>query len=305
MRLGFRLPEVGPLAGPDSLARVATRAEELGFDGLWVGERSLYPLEPTAPYPGGDLPEAFKRVLDPLDALTFVAGHTTRIGLGTSVINVPWYSPVLLARRLTTLDVLSNGRLRVGLGLGWSPDESEAAGIPWQRRLARGMEALRVLKAIWTTDPVEFEGEFYRVPRSYIDLKPVQTPHPPIYIGAFGPRALAWTATDSDGWIGGGGMPAGAVAQMFAGIRDTAEQAGRDPDALELIVGTEIVVSEPLGNDRPAFVGAPEQIAADIAAARDAKAAEVVLNVLYDPAVGSLDDLVARLELLHGLAGHE
>jgi alkanesulfonate monooxygenase SsuD/methylene tetrahydromethanopterin reductase-like flavin-dependent oxidoreductase (luciferase family) len=136
VRLGFTVPHMGALAGPDSLAQVARRAEEVGFDGLWVAERSLYPLEPAAPYPAGDvLPEAFKTNLDPLDALTYVAAQTTRIGLGTSIINLPWYSPVLLARRLTTLDVLSNGRLRVGLGLGWSPDEYEAAGVPWERRL--------------------------------------------------------------------------------------------------------------------------------------------------------------------------
>jgi len=304
MRLGFTLPQMGPLAGPHSLALVARRAEELGFDGLWVAERSLYPLEPTAPYPGGDvLPEAFKTTLDPLDALTFVAGQTTRVGLGTSIINLPWYSPVLLARRLTTLDVLSNGRLRVGLGLGWSPDEYQAAGIPWQRRLARGKEALQVLKTIWTTDPVEFDGEFYRVPRSHIGPKPVQKPHPPLYIGAFAPPALAWAATDADGWIGGG-APAAAVAQMFAGISATAQQAGRDPDTLELIVGANVNLTGPLGEDRPAFAGAPEQIAADIAAARDAGAAELVLNVLVDPGVGSLDDLGARLELLHRLSGH-
>ncbi len=302
MRLSFTLPSMGPLAGPASLVQVAARAEELGFDGLWVPERSLYPLEPMVPYPGGDvLPEAFKTNLDPLDVLTFVAARTTRIGLGTSVLNLPWYSPVLLARRLTTLDVLSNGRLRVGLGLGWSPDEFAAAGIPFQRRLSRGMEALRVLKTIWTTDPVEFEGEFYRVPRSYIGPKPVQKPHPPIYIGAFAPRALAWTASDADGWIGGG-MPAAAVAGMFASIRATAQQAGRDPEALELIVGANVNVSGPLGKDRPTFAGAPEQIAADITAHRDAETAELILNVFFDPAIDALDDLLARLDLLHRLA---
>jgi Luciferase-like monooxygenase len=163
------------------------------------------------------------------------------------------------------------------------------------------MEALRVLKTIWTSDPVEFEGKFYRVPRSYIRPKPVQRPHPPIYIGAFGPPALVWTGTDADGWIGGG-MPAAALAQMFSGIKATAQQAGRDPNALELIVGAEVTFSKSLDEDRRAFAGTPEQIAADIAAARQADAAEVIFNVCFDPAVASLEDVIGRLELLHRLA---
>jgi len=299
---GSPFPQVGPLAGPDSLAAVASGAEELGFDGLWVAERSLYPLEPRAPYPAGDgLPEVFKRTLDPLDALTFVAGQTSRIGLGTSILVLPWYSPVLLARRLTTLDVLSRGRLRVGIGLGWSPDEYEAAGIPWERRLSRAREALQVLRTIWTSDPVEFDGEFYRVPRSHIGPKPVQNPHPPILVGAFGPSALAWAAAESDGWIGGG-MPFDVIAAMFAGIRATAHESGRDPDALQLVVGANVYLTAAPNDHRPPFTGTPEQLAADIAAAREIGAAELVFNVTFDTAVRSLDDLLGQMELLHRLA---
>ncbi len=123
MRLGFALPQVGPLAGPEALTRVAKGAEDLGFDSLWVLDRVLWPVEPQLPYPVGDgtLPEVYKNVLDPLETLTFVAAHTTKIGLGTSVLNIPFYNPTLLARRLSTLDVLSGGRLQVGFGNGWSP----------------------------------------------------------------------------------------------------------------------------------------------------------------------------------------
>ena len=103
MRFGFGLPQIGPAAGPDSLVAVAKRAEELGINSLWVSERILYPLEPKTPYPGspeGKLPYQYKSVLDPLDTLTFVAAHTSRVGLGTSTINLPYYNPVMLARRL-------------------------------------------------------------------------------------------------------------------------------------------------------------------------------------------------------------
>lgn len=119
MRFGFALPQLGSAIGPEALDSVAKRAEELGFDSLWVLDRILWPVNPRAPYPIGDgsLPAKYKSVLDPLETLTFAAARTSRVALGTSVLNLPWYNPVLLARRLTTLDVLSAGRLRVGFGM--------------------------------------------------------------------------------------------------------------------------------------------------------------------------------------------
>src|SRR2546422_11713192 len=118
------LPQIGPIGGPDAITRVARRAEELGFDSLWVLDRLLYPVNPRAPYPVGDgtLPIKYKRVLDAIETLTFAAARTERIALGTSVLNIPWYNPVLLARRLATLDVRSEER-RVGKECRsrWSP----------------------------------------------------------------------------------------------------------------------------------------------------------------------------------------
>jgi len=133
MRFGFALPQVGSEAGPEALVMVAKRAEDLGFDSLWVLDRILWPVNPRTPYPLGDgsLPVQYKNVFDPVETLTFVAAHTNRIALATGVLNLPWYNPVLLARRLTTLDILSSGRLRMGFGIGWSPDEYEAAGVTW------------------------------------------------------------------------------------------------------------------------------------------------------------------------------
>jgi probable F420-dependent oxidoreductase len=187
MRFGFALPQVGSAVGPEALVSVAKRAEESGFDSLWVLDRILWPVNPRAPYPIGDgsLPVKYKSVLDPLETLTFAAAHTRRVALGTSVLNLPWYTPVLLARQLTTLDIFSGGRLKVGLGIGWSPDEYEAAGAAWQERGKRADELIQALKKIWTTDPVELQGKYYRIPKSVIDPKPVQKPHPPIYMAAF------------------------------------------------------------------------------------------------------------------------
>ena len=114
MRVGFNLPNIGPAASPSAVKEVAQRAEALRYDSLWVTERLVYPLNPQTPYlatPNGSLPEQYKRVLDPIETLTFAAAHTSRIALGTSVLDIPYYNPVVLARRLTTLDVLSGGQL--------------------------------------------------------------------------------------------------------------------------------------------------------------------------------------------------
>ena len=123
MKIGFALGNIGPIGTAEAISKIAQRAEALGYDSVWTVERLLWPVKPQTPYaasPDGSLPEPYKYVLDPLDALTFAAAHTKKLALGTSVLDIPYYNPVTLARRLTTIDVLSNGRLRVGLGLGWS-----------------------------------------------------------------------------------------------------------------------------------------------------------------------------------------
>jgi probable F420-dependent oxidoreductase len=233
MRFGIALPQVGSTVGPETLVTVAKRAEDLGFDSLWVLDRILWPVNLRTPYPIGDgsLPVKYKSVLDPLETLTFAAAHTRRVALGTSVLNLPWYNPVLLARRLTTLDVLSAGRLQIGFGMGWSPDEYEAADAPWKERGKRADELIQALKKIWTTDPVEFQGKYYRIPKSVIGPKPVHKPHPPIYMAAYTPAAMKRVASEANGWFPVG-IPLGGIGPMFEGIKGMAKDAGRDPSAL-------------------------------------------------------------------------
>jgi probable F420-dependent oxidoreductase len=284
--------------------QVARRAEELGFDGLWVLDRILYPVNPRQPYPIGDgsLPVQYKQVLDPLETLTFAAAHTRRIGLGTSVLNLPWYNPVLLARRLTTLEVLSGGRLTVGFGLGWSPDEYEAAGVPMRERGKRADELIRALKTIWTTDPVEFHGEYYHIPKSFIGPKPVQKPHPRIFMAAYTPGAMKRIARAADGWFPVG-IPISAVEGMFDGIRTMAKEFGRDPAALELIVRANVEFSAaPVEKDRADFTGTVEQIAEDIAATRKIGANEIVFDVQFSPRVDTVADILSGMEQLRQIA---
>lgn len=304
MQLGFALPNIGPVATIEAVTKVAQRAEALGYASLWTVERLLYPLKLQVPYPAtpdGSLPEPYRRVLDPLDVLTYVAPLTKKIKLGPSVLDIPYYQPVVLARRLSTIDYLSNGRLQVGLGLGWSKDEMDATGADMTKRGALADEFIQVLKACWTTNPVEFHGKFYNIPKSYIDLKPVQKPHPPIYMAAFVPAALKRLATVADGW-NPTLIPAAGMGEMFAGIKQMAKDAGRDPSSLVMIVRAIMnMTDKPLGQDRGIFNGSFDQIADDVKACAAVGASEV----FFDPAFGhggqSLDRWLELLEQLKPL----
>jgi len=304
MRFGFALPQIGSTAGPEALLRVAKRAEDLGFDSLWVLDRILWPVSPRAPYPIGDgsLPLQYKNVLDPVETLTFAAAQTSRIALATGVLNLPWYNPVLLARRLSTLDILSRGRLRVGFGIGWSPDEYEAAGAPWQDRGKRADESIEVLKKIWTTDPVEFQGKHYRIAKSFIGPKPVQKPHPPIYMAAFTPSAMKRVAAEAHAWLPVG-IPLTGIGAMFEAIKNMAKEAGRDPSALELIVTAGVEIHKrPIEKERIEFTGSVEQIGEDFATARKVGAAEIAIYAQFLAPDETAEDLIARMEDLWRVA---
>jgi probable F420-dependent oxidoreductase len=305
MRLGFIVPQFGQNAGPDAILAAARQAEDLGYDSLWVFERLLYPVNPQSPYPGtadGSLPLLYRRALDPLATLAYLAAATRQVRIGSSIINLPFYNPVLLARELGTIDVLSHGRLDVGFGLGWSPDEFEAVSVPMRDRGRRAEEALQVIEAIWRDNPVKFESRYFRVPESYFDLKPVQEPRPPIYMAAFTPAAMNRIARLADGW-NPVGIPLGAMEQMFAGIKQGAAEAGRDQSKLKLIVTANVEFHPtPLGEDRPIFVGSAEQIESDIVATRQLGADELIFNALFSPDLDSTEDLLSLMKQLRTMA---
>ena len=304
MRLGFTVPQFGPDAGPDALLKVARLGEDLGCDSLWVAERLLYPIDPKSPYPAtadGSLPLPYRRSLDPLAILAYLAAATSRVRIGT-FINLTFHNPVILARELGTIDVLSQGRLDIGFGVGWSPDEFEAVGVPMQNRGRRAEEALQVIEAIWRDNPVEFEGRYFRVPESYFDLKPVQKPRPPIYMGAYTPATMDRVARLADGWLPTG-LPLSAMEQMFAAIKQRVAEAGRDPGSLKLtVIAHPEFHPAPLGDDRQIFAGSAEQIEADIVATRQLGADEIIFNALFSPDIGSTEDLLSRMEQLWTMA---
>ena len=304
MNIGFSLPNIGPIATAEALTKVAQRAEDLGYSSLWTIERLLFPVNLQRPYPGtpdGSLPEVYRHTLDPLDSLTYIASQTKKIKLGTSVLDIPYYNPVMLARRLTTIDVLSNGRLCVGLGLGWNKDEMDATGADMTKRGAVAEEFLPLLKTIWTTNPIEFHGKFFHVPKSYIDLKPVQKPHPPIYMGAFVPAALKRLARLTDGW-NPVFLPVPTMAEMFGSIKQMAKEAGRDPSAISMVVHAGLGLTErPLDKDRAIFTGSLEQISEDVRACAQIGASEIFFDPAFAPGGQSLDRWLFLLDHLRGM----
>jgi probable F420-dependent oxidoreductase len=305
MRVGVTLPHMGDAAGAESVDAAAQRAEALGYDTVWVADRLLYPLAPRTPYPGtpdGSLPELYRRVLDPLVTLTFVAAHTRRLRVGTAVLDLPFYTPVPLARQLTTLDVLSGGRLRVGCGLGWSQDEFEAVGASLQERGARADEFLAALQAIWTTDPVEFHGKYYQIPPSIIGPKPIQRPHPPLYLAAYVAPAIRRAARLANGWMPMG-IPLDALAALIPQFREMARAAGRDPASLEVIVGgfLELAPESLPAERRPLFVGSADQVREDLQRLGALGIEEVLFGLIPDPAHGGLDGYLATLEQARAL----
>jgi probable F420-dependent oxidoreductase len=306
MRLGTVLPNLGAIAGPENIVRVAQHAESLGFDGLWVAERVLYPVSPQTPYggtPDGSLPDFYRTAYAPLLALAWAAAHTSNIRIGTSVLNIPMHQPVQLAKELASLDALSGGRLSVGLGQGWSQDEYEATGAVTSRLGARADEYVSVLKAMWGPDPVEFKGEFFSVPRSEVKPKPVQQPHPPIYLAAYSPTALARAGRMANGWLPTG-IPLAGIAQMTDGLRQAASAAGRDPTTLEIIVLAHVGITEnPLREGRSDFLGNLDEIREDVQTAQEIGVDELI----FSPSGGSiangpLDDMLRFMDHMRALA---
>lgn len=275
MDLGFALPVSGSWSSAATVRLVAQRAEQLGYHSLWTFQRLLHPAH-------GEWGETYHSVQDPIVTLAHAAALTERVRLGVAVLNAPFMAPVVLAKQLTTLDVLSDGRLDVGLGLGWADEEFEAVGVPQAERAGRTVETVKCLRALWGPDPVSFEGKHFRVPESIVQPKPVQQPHPPLLMGGSVPAALRRVGRIADGWITASRQDLRRIGDDIATVRDAAAAAGRDPDALRVIVrgvvrlGTEVTDRD--GRRRP-LTGSADQVRGDL----DALAAQGVTEVFVDP----------------------
>jgi probable F420-dependent oxidoreductase len=302
MDLGISLPTSGRLASPGNIARIAQEGERLGYASLWTYERLLRPLAPVSQGggPPQPVPGSYRLVFEPLETLSYVAALTSRIRLGTSVVDALLHPPVVLAKRFATLDQLSGGRVVAGLGQGWMPQEFAVANVPLARRGAGMDDAIAAMRACWGPDPVEYDGRFYTIPPSEINPKPVQEPLP-VILGSVTPAGVARAARIADG-LNPIAFSEEAVVGLTAAFREAARAAGRDADSLPVIARANVpITDEPLGDDRPFLGGSPEQIATDLGRL----AAHGIDEVLFAniAATGDVDAEVRLLDRLRSAAG--
>jgi probable F420-dependent oxidoreductase len=308
VKIGIVLPQVGEGATRENVIQMANLAEKEDIDSLWVFERLLWPLNPQTPYPGspdGSLPVESQKVLDPLEILAFVAANTSKITLGTSVIDMLFHNPVILARRFATLDVLSEGRIIAGLGIGWSRDEYQASNIPFSNRGKRADEFIQALKRIWTDEVVEFKGQFYNIPASKIGPKPVQKPHIPIYLGGFSPNTFARIVKyDTNGWLGGVGGPLEQLENTKKALEKNAKKANKDPNNSKIILLTFPNLADPKSqttneeSQRFPLSGTIDQIGHDIGRIRDMGIDHIIFSLNFQPVgkdVGSIIEITKQL----------
>lgn len=233
MQFGIHLPHVGPFATAETIAALARRAEELGYHSVWASDHIITPRRIESTYPGGRYPVLPEfPFLEPVSTLLFAAAVTSRVGLGTSVLVVPQRQPVLLAKQLATLDVLSGGRLIFGAGTGWMKEEFEALNVPFEAHGPRLDDYLEVIRRCWTDDHPTFEGRFYDLPDVGFYPKPLQKPHPPVWVGGWAEGALRRVARFGDAWHAMG--PPQLLADAYARVKRYAADYGRDPDTIAL-----------------------------------------------------------------------
>lgn len=277
MRIGFAVPMAGPWATPENQLDVAIRAEKLGYQSLWTLQRILNP--PDSP------DTSYRNVPDPLLTLAYLAGHTTSARLGVAVLNVPFISPALLAKQAATLDRISGGRLDLGLGLGWLPEEFVASGVSTARRGARAEEFLNVLSALWSGQVSPFHGEFYALPEALMAPTPVQRPRPPVLFGggSGADAALRRVGRLADGWISASREDPRDIGRAIGVVREAAERSGRDPAALRFVVRA--ALGAPVhGPDSPLY-GPYDRIRDGVAWLGDQGVTEVFYDPNFDPAI--------------------
>ena len=279
MEYGLTMAGRGPLSTPETLVTIAKHAEDLGFDSLYLGDHIVVPNGINSPYPytpTGEFPGAGSGAfLEQIVTLSYLAGHTSKIKLVTSVLIVPHRNPLVAAKSLATLDYLSGGRLVVGIGVGWMKEEFQALGIPpFEERGAVTDEYIRAFKELWTSDTPTFKGKYCEFSDINFLPKPVQKPHPPIWVGGESRPAMRRAAELADGWYPLGSnptFPMGTPEQLKAGMErlDTyCQRFGRSISDIEVTYRTQQYElkgnGSSSGDGRLAFTGTADEIASDV-----------------------------------------
>jgi probable F420-dependent oxidoreductase len=283
MRIGLGAPVAGAWASAGNLTGIAGRAERLGYDSLWTFQRLLVP-------DGTTMDPVYQSVLDPMVALGYLAAVTSRIRLAVAVVNLPFVTPLYLAKQAATVDVISGGRLDLGLGIGWLPEEFTASGAVTARRGARTEEYLTVLRQLWTGHNDAFHGEFYDIPAGRQAPAPVQRPGPPILLGGLSAPAMDRAARVADGWVTSSRADLRKMQEAAALLQDKAAAAGRDP--LRIICRGVVRAGEPVtspAGERLLLSGSYEQIREDTAWLGEHGVTELFYDLNWDPAIGSPD----------------
>ena len=259
MHFDVWFPAASPFATAELLAAVGREAEERSVHAIWVGEHVVTMDDYASDYPyaeDGRLPlPPGTGLLEPFTTLTFLAAVTSRVRLATAVCLLPQRNPVYTAKEVATLDWLSQGRVDLGVGVGWLREEFEAVGVPWERRGARTDDYLGVLRSLWCDDPSTFAGEFYTLAPCHQYPKPVQDPHPPIHIGGESDAALRRTARFGRGWHTFNRLPADLAAPL-ARLDELLAAEGRTRDEITVTVCPYFQEFSPATVDQYAAAGA-------------------------------------------------
>ncbi len=275
MKFGFVIPQNWGLPNPQDVIEIGERAEELGYDSVWVNHHIL-----NVGYIHDRLED--RPYYDALTVLTWVAARTERVRLGTTVLVLPYLNPLALAKTVATLDVMSGGRVSLGVGVGMLREENDALGSDFSTRGAYADESIEIMRDLWTSDDPRHSGRFFDYGGFEFSPKPAQTPGVSILIGGMSRAAMRRAARLGDGWHPNGGSPEELKA-AFDGVRAMAESFGRDPNDISLVVRAELDVLDAPADDPPSpMIGAPDQILDGIEAYRAIGASEIVLQVSTD-----------------------
>jgi probable F420-dependent oxidoreductase len=304
MDIGFGAPVSGAWATPRNITELARRAERLGYRSLWTFQRLLAPA-------GANLAPVYQSVLDPMVSLGYLAAATSTIRLGVAVVNHPFASPLLLAKQAATVDVLSGGRLDLGIGSGWLAEEFTGAGATLAERGARADEYVAALRSLWTGEG-GYHGTFFEIPAGRQDPRPVQRPGPPILIGGMSRAAMQRAGRIGDGWVTASSADLSVIAESAKVVQNAARAGGRGPAR---IVCRGVVrpgrprVSKTTG-DRVLLSGSYEQVREDVGWLESCGVTEVFYDLNFDPEIGDpkADEGKAVLrasEILEALAPDE
>jgi probable F420-dependent oxidoreductase len=295
MKLGICLPHYGRPIEVERMLEVARRAEDRGLDSVWVTDHVIVPEQANVIYR--------EDMLDPLAVLPWLAGVTRRVALGTSVVILPYRSPIPVAKLLASVDVLSGGRLIVGAAIGWLEGEFDALAVPFKERASRSDEALELMRALWTQERPKIQTKRHRVQDVVVSPMPLQKPRPPLYIGGNSEGAFRRVARLGDGWHASS-MNQDTFRQGAVEVRRFWKEAGRDgapflslriPILIDSVHRPAVDMSLIRGRGRHTLNGSAKQIAEELRGFQALDCGHVALEVSYStfPAILETIDLIA------------